>query len=321
MLVGVAGAALFYVNNLKKTEKPKVAEEKVKVAYVGSIVDYDLLLDIATEKKFASENSLAIEKMPQVKDSTDILITKNSDYILNTTTNVLSYYLGAKDNQDNVQWIAAVTDNISNQFLVTKYSKDDLSKIKTAGVKRIGGAGQVYMAAVLGKIDSKIQPKYISTNDEPTKLQLLQKGNVDAVIISSTQSRDEAAKISGLYVYDCNDFLKDFKIPGGVMALSSTVKDRPELSERFVKTIYQSSQYIKNNKADTIKFIQSHYSLTESQAADSYNSLRGSLASSYVPNAENLQEISALVKSVFSLDSKKDLSGFIYTNFAEKAKK
>lgn len=218
--------------------------------------------------------------------------------------------------------VASPFNKIARELMV-RPEIDSLAALreKIFGVQSIGGGFWLQTMIVLDRlgVDAdkyKLQMRVIG--DEPTILQALLAGNVDAAVI--TQASAAVAKRSGLRSL-ANTM--EMKVPYqgvGICTRSDRIVNNPDLITRLVKAMVEGVAFIHSprNKREVMEVLKKHLRLrTDQDAETSYNALRTVSSLDVAPDPEAWKNIQKYVARVTPKVGQLDIQQIINGNFVK----
>ena len=299
------------------TEGEKQENNELRVAYSSNGYDYSFIVDLAEKKGFFKENGVKIKKVRTIKDTVALVMGGQADVMIQILASSVSAYL---NNQDLV-WIAN-TANYPTFNVVSRVPKEKIATAKSFAVARVGGSAHLVLYAALasaGVDPAKI--KFISAAEDPPKVALLEKGQVDLAHLRSNTIRKLPK--NKYYVIPAEKLFASTLAPRGIVTKKSFLKTKSKQIQGFVKAIYQALQLIRSDRKQALAFLKSEYKLSGKGASDVYNGwVKATDDLNFTPNKEMLLDTLPAIKKIAKpSNANKDLSGYIDTKFAEEAQK
>ena len=298
----------FWGINYKISEDRKHQSlENIKVAYTADSIATQVLFDMAKDKDFYTDYRLNVEGVVNDKASHVLLTTGKADLSVSSVILPLNTFL----NNENLLWVDSVFSNTPDIYLVVKDKKSDSIKF---GVSKIGGITNIIASAIapsLGWDKSKVE--YVQAGDITTRFAYLETGKINATFLYPGEGLEQA-KQNGYTVIEPKDLYGDVTVPVGVFTSQSTLDKRSAALKRFITAFTDFKKYVLNHQEETISFIKSKYSLSESEAEGVYQNMVR--FNTYLkPETQQIETISAEIISIMKPEnSKRSLTEFINTS-------
>jgi NitT/TauT family transport system substrate-binding protein len=218
--------------------------------------------------------------------------------------------------------VASPFNKIARELIVRK-EIDSLAALreKVFGVQSIGGGFWLQTMIVLDRlgVDAekyKLQMRVIG--DEPTILQALMAGNIDAAVI--TQASAGVATRAGLRSLANTTEMKVPYQGVGVCTRSDRIANSPDLIMRLVKGMVEGVVFIHSprNKREVMNVLKKHLRLSTDQDAEtSYNALRTVSSLDLAPDPEAWKNIQKYVSRVTPKVGQLDIDQIITDRFVK----
>lgn len=218
--------------------------------------------------------------------------------------------------------IASPFNRIARELIVRK-EIDSISALreKIFGVQSIGGGFWLQTMIVLDKLGVdpdkyKLQMRIIG--DEPTILQALLAGNIDAGVITFASAG--VAKRAGLRSLVNTSELRVPYQGVGICTRSDRIANSPDLMLRMVKGMVDALVFIHDsrNQRDVMEILKRNLRLsTEQDAETSYNSLRLVSTLDIAPDPEAWKNVQRFVSRVTPKVAHLDVNQIINTSFVK----
>jgi len=318
-------ACLPKTQNTKRKERVKQSEADSKILRVGYMRAPTLnpLIDIAEKKDYFKQNGVRIRKI-RAQGAIQVLTKKKADVALLSLMPALSAFLDGKD----VTFMAAVSDLNSmfyntSRFAVSRLPEDQITSVKTVGIADLTKNERLLIKILLKEmgINDKLV-EYKELLQETDRAAKLTGGTVDMVFIGSEKTRDTLKAKGNYTVSDARQVLKDFYMPSGIVSTQFALRKKPQALRAFVKAIYQAIKYSNENGGELLSLLENQYHLPKPVARFMYTNFIDSKAGQdYVPRGDPAKAASAIVSVTKPDDPQRNLSQFIFKDYAEEAVK
>ena len=171
-----------------------------------------------------------------------------------------------------------VGESLVSQWTIT--TTPDIKRVedlrgKTIGLERPGQAAYTEAVVVLGKY-FKMEPgkdyKVITFNAEPDRVAALVNKSVQAAILSfphAARAEKEGMKI----LVKTGDYIP--RLGGTFIAHKDFVKEKRDVTKRFIRAMVKANDYVKANKKGTIDVIQKYFEVKDAALAEGiYNQVQ-----------------------------------------------
>ncbi|MBW6432039.1 ABC transporter substrate-binding protein, partial [Patescibacteria group bacterium] len=217
----------------------------------------------------------------------------------------------------------AVTQNVSNNYGVSRYPEEDIVQVKRVGVPRIGGAFHISIIPVLQTLGVDVSKVEYVTMGVPisSRIALLERGEIDFTLIASEDidkiDSDKFDLIPSEKIY------KDTYEPRGVITTQESINKKSKEIQLYVDVMAKALKYIYDNKDEVVDYFSSTFEMTGVEARAYYEEIRDvSVDKGFVPEEYILESlVSATIDLANPKNPNRNLGEFIDTSFAEKAKK
>jgi NitT/TauT family transport system substrate-binding protein len=171
-----------------------------------------------------------------------------------------------------------VGESLVSQWTIT--TTPDIKRVedlkgKTIGLERPGQAAYTEAVVVLGKF-FKMEPgkdyKVITFNAEPDRVAALVNKSIQAAILSfphAARAEKEGMKV----LLKTGDYIP--RLGGTFMAHKDFVKEKRDVTKRFIRAMVKANDYVKANKKGTIDVIQKYFEVKDAALAEGiYNQVQ-----------------------------------------------
>jgi NitT/TauT family transport system substrate-binding protein len=171
-----------------------------------------------------------------------------------------------------------VGESLVSQWTIT--TTPDIKRVedlkgKTIGLERPGQAAYTEAVVVLGKF-FKMQPgkdyKVITFNAETDRVAALINKSIDGAILSfphAARAEKEGMKI----LLKTGDYIP--RLGGTFIAHKDFVKEKRDVTKRFIRAMVKANDYVKSNKKGTIDVIQKYFEIKDAALAEGiYNQVQ-----------------------------------------------
>jgi ABC-type nitrate/sulfonate/bicarbonate transport system substrate-binding protein len=164
-----------------------------------------------------------------------------------------------------------VGESLISQWTITTTPEikrvEDL-KGKTIGLERPGQAAYTEAVVVLGKF-FKMQPgkdyKVITFNAETDRVAALINRSIHAAILSFPHAA-RAEKAGMKILVKTGDYIP--RLGGTFITDRDVVKEKRDVTKRFIRAIAKADDYVKNNKQGTVEVIQKYFEIQDAGLAE-----------------------------------------------------
>lgn len=290
LLFGAVGAyTVFNKNKNVNTQKLRVSSD------FSELTDIDLLVDIATDKGYFRDNGVEVEKKNSNNNAVYLAAGESDLGIFPVPAILAGFY-----NKQDFRWLATVSNYLSSNYAVSRFSTADVNKINKVGVMKLGNAEQAVWPSILKALGHQTSDKlkFVAAPDSQIKMALLEKNEIDLSFIQSFNQMKEIKSKNKYTIMSPRDVFKDnTNMPVGIIAMNKTIQEKPDAIRGFTKAIYKANEYIRNNKSKVIATIKSKYSLSDEDAGTLYSDIVDSRNNlSFVPNPDSIALVSEFVK-------------------------
>jgi ABC-type nitrate/sulfonate/bicarbonate transport system substrate-binding protein len=316
-ILGLLALGVGYYLLQKDNNDVQKEVKKIKVTYQEEGVTPSFVLETGIASDIFKKNGLEIEKNPSLQNVDKIFTSGQTDVVI-FGANWLSLYMQNVD----MKWIATYS-NYRPDYIMSRYSKNDIKSIKKVGIKKLGSPDELNMRLLLKSwsIDPN-SVEFVVTAADNVKIDQLKKGNIDIVSIIDKQ---QAQKLSedGFNILDTKEELKDYPMGFEIAALDSKLNERPDDFKNFVKAIYEIDQYILNNKQESINVLKDKFKLDDAKAEAYYKDYVSFLKDiKYIPSKESIKNVmDSMIEMISPKNPNRSLDDLVYTKYAEEAVK
>jgi ABC-type nitrate/sulfonate/bicarbonate transport system substrate-binding protein len=311
LIAGTIGGYQYYQNQKIENEPPKEIKVGVKDAAGG-----DLLLNVADKEGFFKKEGIKVTMVAAPNNITALLSSGEVD----VTTQMVSASLVPFLNGENFKLIA-MTEKYTNNFGVSKYSKEELGKIKKVGVPRIGGSLHYTVYESLQNLG--INPdsvKFVNTGGTTANsIALLEKNEIDFAFID----QGDLDKLTGSYTFiGPKDLYGDKLTPGGLVTTQATIDKKGEVLQSYVNAIYRARGFLVKNQEESLAYIDNGAGLSNEKLVEMYAEIKDTFGISVVPEGNMLQDVLPIVVKISKPQNpEKNIEEFIFQDFAKRAAK
>lgn len=312
LLIAVAVGGYQYYQTKKAESVPL---EEIKVG-VKDAAGGDLLLNVAEKEGFFKKEGIKVTMVSAPNNVTALLTSGEVD----VTTQMVSASVVPFLNGENFKLIA-MTEKHTNNFGVSKYPKEELSKIKKVGVPRIGGSLHYTVITALENLGLNTDNiKFVNTGGSTvTSIGLLEKGEIDFAFID----QGDLDKLSGNYrLISPNDLYGDKLTPNGLVTTQATIDKKGAVLQSYVNAIYRARGFLVKNQEESLAYIDNGAGFSKEKLEGMYAEIKGTFDISVVPETEMLKAVTPVVVKVSKpKNPDRNLGEFIIQDFAKKAQK
>jgi NitT/TauT family transport system substrate-binding protein len=158
--------------------------------------------------------------------------------------------------------------------------------------------------------------KRVAVGDTPARVAALRTGNVDAAVIDIAEALDLQERGQVKILINFGDLIKTFQNQI-VYASDKAIAEKPDAVRRFVKGWFETVNYARKNKAETVAFARDTLGVRDSVAAEVYDQLM--LSNFFSSDGDiapsTLQAMSKSFVELKLLPSEEDLSRFVTDRF------
>jgi NitT/TauT family transport system substrate-binding protein len=164
-----------------------------------------------------------------------------------------------------------VGESLVSQWTIT--TTPDIKRVedlkgKTVGLERPGQAAYTEAVVVLGKF-FKMEPgkdyKIIIFNAETDRVAALINGSIQAAILSFPHAA-RAEKAGMKILVKTGDYIP--RLGGTFITHRDIVKEKRDVTKRFIRAIAKANDYVKNNKQGTLEVIQKYFEIKDAGLAE-----------------------------------------------------
>jgi NitT/TauT family transport system substrate-binding protein len=158
--------------------------------------------------------------------------------------------------------------------------------------------------------------KRVAVGDTPARIAALRTGNVDAAVVDLAAGLDLEERGDARILLNFGDLIKNFQNQI-IYASDKAIAEKPAAVGAFVKDWFQTIDYAKRHKAETVAFAQQALNVRESVAAKVYDTLMPSdfFSSDGVIDPKTLQAMAKGFVELKLLPQEQDLSQFVTDRF------
>ena len=243
------------------------AAEQVRIATPSQGV-FELPAVVAMRKGYFRKEGLEVQKIqiqPQI--AVKALIAGEVDNILAWEASVRAAMTGVP-----IRLVATIVSRPLHVLIARPeiYIGRDL-KGKTLGVDSFAGTVD-YLSRVAARylgLDPEKDVRIIETGDSMLRLAALKAGSIDATavdVLSAVKAEEEGLK----RLLHLGDIL-DLPI-SGIAVTAARLTTHKEQIKKLIRATLRGTRFIKQDRPDTLRIIQSYFRVTPSQAAKIYDS-------------------------------------------------
>lgn len=158
--------------------------------------------------------------------------------------------------------------------------------------------------------------KRVAVGDTPARVAALRSGNVDAAVIDLAAALDLEERGEAKILVNFGDFIKNFQNQI-IYASDKAIAEKPDAVRRFVKGWFETIDYARRHKAETVVFATEALGVRESVAAKVYDRLMASnfFSADGVIDPKTLAAMSKSFVELKLLPQQQDLSAYVTDRF------
>jgi NitT/TauT family transport system substrate-binding protein len=158
--------------------------------------------------------------------------------------------------------------------------------------------------------------KRVAVGDTPARIAALRTGNVDAAVVDLAAGLDLEERGEAKILVNFGDLIKSFQNQI-IYASDKAIAEKPDAVRTFVKGWFQTIDYARHHKAETVAFAQQALNVRESVAAKVYDRLMPSnfFSTDGVIDPKTLQAMAKSFVELKLLPQEQDLSQFVTDRF------
>jgi NitT/TauT family transport system substrate-binding protein len=158
--------------------------------------------------------------------------------------------------------------------------------------------------------------KRVAVGDTPARVAALRTGNVDAAVIDLAAGLDLQERGEAKILLNFGDLIKSFQNQI-IYASDEAIAKKPDAVRNFVKGWFQTIDYARRNKAETVAFEQKELDVRQSVATAVYDQLMGSnfFSKDGVIDPRTLVAMAKSFVELRLLPKEEDLSRFVTDRF------
>ena len=281
-------------NNASKTntQARNNSMDKISVGYLGTIIPRRTIMDLAHNKGFFAKNNVDVSDVIIAQGADALLQSNGADIVMMGFSGALALYLNDVDSRVISRF------SYSTSIGLSRFPKGKEGLIKKVAIPRFGGEPQ--MTVTLGLKKFGIDPDkvtFIAIADEATRLEQLRKGEIDFTYANSFLGTYAQNKAFGndFTIYQTDEVFSDPMLDGVLATKQATINTKSQAIQEYTSAIYEAIQYILNNPADTMAFIQTKYGENQEQATSEYAAIASNIKdSAFSPTWSNDEMQSAI---------------------------
>ena len=209
-------------------------------------------------------------------------------------------------------------------FLITKNMVKSVAELKgkTIGIASLGGSVHLMTKELFAQngLDPDRDVAMIVTGDHNTSILAMQAGNVDAVVIA-VPWQTVAAKAGFHKLIYLGDVMR---LPmAGLGAADETIKSRPDLLKRAVKSTLQAIAFIRdpNNKKEVLSLMADWFKISEDLAQNAYDQMVEVYPANGMVSDEALEKDLEVARQTGAIKARVPLSRIVDFQFVREARK
>jgi len=158
--------------------------------------------------------------------------------------------------------------------------------------------------------------KRVGVGDTPARVAALRTGNVDAAVIDLAAALDLEERGEAKILMNFGDLINNFQNQI-IYASAQAIAEKPDAVRMFVKGWFQTIDYARHNKAETVAFARQALNVRDSVAANVYDRLMASnfFSSDGVIDPKTLTAMAKSFIELKLLPQDEDLSEFVTDQF------
>jgi ABC-type nitrate/sulfonate/bicarbonate transport system substrate-binding protein len=193
----------------------------------------------------------------------------------------------------------------------------DALRGRTAAVSNLGSLTDWAVSQIaISKGWDPSEINRVAVGDTPARVAALRTGNVEAAVIDIAEALDLQERGQVKILINFGDLIKSFQNQI-IYASDKAIAEKPDAVRRFVKGWFETVNYARKNKAETVAFARDTLGVRDSVAAEVYGQLTLSnfFSSDGVIAPSTLQAMSKSFVELKLLPSEEDLSRFVTDRF------
>ncbi|HCP08688.1 MAG TPA: hypothetical protein DIT25_02745 [Candidatus Moranbacteria bacterium] len=319
LLLAIVGSGAYFLSGKKsaqETDSEKEGKSDVRFIFSKAIEEVEILDRIAEEKGFYEKNGVTVEKIIAEKGFNTILMAGEGDVLISTYTGSLNAFL----NNGETRALADLFVPFNHQG-VSRFSKGEESKITKVAIQDLAGDPSNVMKNALKNlgIDSG-SVETVAVTSYSGRLAMLEKGEVDFIILHGADVMSEVAKKDNLTIYESGEITRGLKSMRAITSSEKAINSNPQGIRSFVNAIYDTLEYMDNNPEELKSLLQEKYNYSAEQAENfylGYASARKDVA--FVPSAGFARGLAENLKAENKINSDRNMEEYIYAGFAQEA--
>ena len=209
---------------------------------------------------------------------------------------------------------------VSVSYIFSRFKKDEFQKVKKVAVDKFGNDGHYFALAFLknqGFDLSKLD--IIAVMDDNAKLAMLKSGQLDMALMTSFKDTDEASKDFTVFPFSEEATLTGYNYSRAMLANKEALQTKKDAVRNFEKAIYETLDYIKNHRDESIQFAMKDLSLESPQATMFYEGfVQGLKNEKFVLDINSLDGIKKIViDQMKPKDTNRNLDGLNFPDFTK----
>ncbi len=308
--------ALIYVfsfNTLEDVDNDVSQDDFDKLSLVTIDVQYydSVIIDMGIDMGFFERNKLEIDWTPVSRGASTVMISGEADVSFSGATRTILAYSEGSEVRLLAAPLKAPFDSIS------RFPKEEADKIKIVAVNVLTGEPIMYAHKGLEYFGADISNiEFVAVSSEEAMQEMFNRGEIDFV----KYFPEIDLNAPNTYLFLSDEYLQDETIIQGLLTTQKVIDEKPEALEKFVKSIYEITQYIIANSEETKNFIREKYDYDEKYVEYLHKSVYLGVSNvNYVPEKDDIQGLFNDISTILEVEMKRPVEDFIYPDFALKA--
>jgi NitT/TauT family transport system substrate-binding protein len=271
---------------------------------------------IAEEKGFFKGEGLnTIVVIMQNQVVVNGVVTRNVDY-----GGTFSNFVGAAISGLPVRIVMSAMDG-SDHYLVTGPNVKRVEDLrgKKFGISSFGGTPHSEAVMILRKygMNPDKDVTFLQIGGSSSRYTALESGAIDAAML--VPPFNNFAKKHGFnQLLSFNDIMN---IPlGGLAVHTQKMKEKPDEIVRMIKAVLKATDYIRNRKAEILRFVETKWGIKEADVRESiYRDMVGLFSHNGIASDQTMNNVVQLVRDTRKSKDDKTLTDIVDWSFAKKA--
>jgi NitT/TauT family transport system substrate-binding protein len=271
---------------------------------------------IAEEKGFFKGEGLnTIVVIMQNQVVVNGVVTRNVDY-----GGTFSNFVGAAISGLPVRIVMSAMDG-SDHYLVTSANVKRVEDLrgKKFGISSFGGTPHSEAVMILRKygMNPDKDVTFLQIGGSSSRYTALESGAIDAAML--VPPFNNFAKKHGFnQLLSFNDIMN---IPlGGLAVHTQKMKEKPDEIVRMIKAVLKATDYIRNRKAEILRFVETKWGIKEADVRESiYRDMVGLFSHNGIASDQTMNNVVQLVRDTRKSKDDKTLTDIVDWSFAKKA--